>query len=167
MPDRQGFALDDGEVMGPVAEFAVAHGLPVLTHSSEPVGHQYPGKGEVTPDKLYRFVTRFPALRAVLAHWGGGLPFYALMPEVKAALANVYFDTAASPFLYRPQVFSHVSEILGADKILFGTDFPLIPQSRLIRDVRALKLPAGAEALILGENARKLLGLTQTAATGG
>lgn len=166
MPDRQGFELDDQTVMGPVADFAIAHNLPLLTHSSEPVGHPYSGKGDVTPDKLYRFVTKFSGLRIVLAHWGGGLPFYALMPEVKQSLANVFFDSAASVFLYRSRVFSYVAELVGAEKILFGTDFPLISQSRLIREVKSLKLAPDVEALILGENARRLLGLEKSAAGG-
>jgi len=167
MPDRQGFELDNEAVMGPIVEFAVSHKLPLLTHSSEPVGHQYQGKGDVTPDKLYRFVTKFPQLSAVLAHWGGGLPFYALMPEVKQALANAFVDTAASVFLYRPQVFSYVAELIGADKILFATDYPLISQSRLIQQVKSLKLPPQTEALIMGENARRLLGLPEITPAGG
>ena len=36
----------------------------------------------------------------IAAHWGGGLPFYALMPEVRDALQNVWFDTAAGHLLY-------------------------------------------------------------------
>jgi len=167
MPDRQGFDLDNEDVMGPIVEFAVSHKLPLLTHSSEPVGHQYPGKGDVTPDKLYRFVTKFPQLPVVLAHWGGGLPFYALMPEVKQALANAFVDTAASVFLYRPQVFSYVAELIGADKILFATDYPLISQSRLIQQVKSLNLPPQTQALIMGENARKLLGLPESTPAGG
>ena len=167
MPDRQGFDLDNEDVMGPIVEFAVSHKLPLLTHSSEPVGHQYPGKGDVTPDKLYRFVTKFPQLPVVLAHWGGGLPFYALMPEVKQALANAFVDTAASVFLYRPQVFSYVAELIGADKILFATDYPLISQSRLIQQVKSLNLPPQTQALIMGENARKLLGLPESTPVGG
>jgi hypothetical protein len=85
-----------------------------LTHSSEPVGHEYAGKGSVTPDVLYRFVLAFPGLKLVCAHWGGGLPFYALMPEVEKALANVFFDTAATVFLYKPEVFEHVSRVIGS-----------------------------------------------------
>ena len=166
MPDRQGFDLDNEAIMGPIVDFAISHRLPFLTHSSEPVGHQYPGKGDVTPDKLYRFVTKFPQLTTVLAHWGGGLPFYALMPEVKQSLANAFVDTAASAFLYRPQVFSYVADLIGADKILFATDYPIISQSRLIQQVKSLNLPPQTEALIMGENARKLLGLPESTPVG-
>jgi len=158
-PDIQGFDLGDEAIMGPVVEAARRHGLILLTHSSEPVGHEYKGKGNVTPDVLYAFICRFPGLRFVCAHWGGGLPFYALMPEVAGALENVFFDTAASPFLYRPEVFKHVAEIVGVEKVLFGTDYPLMPPSRIIRQLRSINMGEEAEGLILGGNAKRLLGL--------
>ena len=56
----------------------------------------------------------FPVLRLICAHWGGGLPFYELMPEVADALRNVYYDTAASLFLYRPAIFSAAVAAVGA-----------------------------------------------------
>ena len=123
------------EAMQPLVEVLREHQLILLTHASEPVGHIYPGKGSVTPDMLYPFITNFPDLPVVCAHWGGGLPFYALMPEVKEALKNVYFDTAASPFLYRPGIYSQVSQLVGAERILFGTDYPLLPPGRLLREI--------------------------------
>jgi len=158
-PDIQGFDLGDEAIMSPVIEAARRHGLVLLTHSSEPVGHEYKGKGNITPDILYRFICRFPQLPIVCAHWGGGLPFYALMPEVKTALGNVFFDTAASPFLYRPEIFKHVAEIVGVDKILFGSDYPLMPPSRIIKQLRSLNMGPEAEALILGGNAKRLLNI--------
>ena len=156
-PDIQGFDLGDEEIMRPVIEAAKRHRLIFLTHSSEPVGHEYMGKGKITPDILYRFICRFPQLPIVCAHWGGGLPFYALMPEVKTALEDVFFDTAASPFLYRPEIFKHVAEIVGVKKILFGSDYPLMSQSRVIKQVRSLDMGEVAEGLILGGNAEGLL----------
>ena len=102
-PDTQGFDLADRHALEPVMDAARAHGMPVLTHASEPVGHLYPGKGNQRPETLLTFATNFPGATIVMAHWGGGLPFYALMPEVREALADVYFDTAATPFLYDPR----------------------------------------------------------------
>ena len=87
------------------------------------------------------------------------MPFYALMPEVAKALANVYFDTAATPFLYRDDMFRHIVEIIGADHILFGSDYPLIHQGRIIDTVRSLDLPEPAKSMILGSNAQRLLSL--------
>jgi hypothetical protein len=81
------------------------------------------------------------------------------MPEVSQALANVFFDTAATPFLYQPQIFRHVGQIVGFDKILFGSDYPLLSPSRIISQLRSVGLGAEVEGLILGGNAERLLGL--------
>ena len=156
-PDLQLFDFRDEEVMMPFIEVLMKHKLILLTHASEPVGHEYSGKGSITPDVLYPLITNFPDLTIVCAHWGGGLPFYALMPEVKQAISNVFFDTAASPFLYRPQVYSQVVQLVGADKILFGSDYPLLAQSRLLKEIGSLDLPEETKNLILSGNAQRLL----------
>ena len=155
--DVQSFDLTDERTMKPVVDAALKHDLILLTHSSEPVGHEYSGKGSITPDILYSFITAFPEVRLVCAHWGGGLPFYALMPEVAGALANVFFDTAATVFLYKPEVFEQLSHMIGSDKILFGTDYPLMHQSRVLAQVQSARLPEEDKAKILGVNAQKLL----------
>ncbi len=159
-PDTQGFSIDDAAVMGPLMALARRLGMPVLTHASEPVGHSYPGKGTVTPEKVLRFIETFPGQPVIAAHWGGGLPFYALMPEVKAALADAYFDSAASPFLYAPDVFAAVARTLGAERVLFGTDYPLIKHPRLLAQVRECGLSDEEQSLILGGNAARLFGLS-------
>ena len=158
-PDIQLFNLVDDEVVRPFVETIRKHKLILLSHASEPVGDNYPGKGMVTPDMLYPFITSYPELTIVLAHWGGGLPFYALMPEVKRALKNVYFDTAASPLLYSPQVYELGIKLVGADKILFGSDYPLLEQGRPLKEVTSLDLAEEAKGLILGGNAQRLLGI--------
>lgn len=158
-PDTQGFDITDQSLLAPLMEAARRLGLPVLVHSSEPVGHQYPGKGRTTPEKLYRFIENFPDNTIICAHWGGGLPFYALMPEVPEVIRNVYFDTAASPFLYQPGVFSTVVGLVGADKILFGTDYPLIEHQRVLEQVQEAGIAPAAREAILGGNATRLLGL--------
>lgn len=160
-PDLQAFDLMGDEIMRPLIDLIRKHRLILLMHASEPVGHIYPGKGTMTPRVVYPFISKYPDLTLVLAHWGGGLPFYALMPEVRKAMSNTFFDTAASPFLYSPQIYTRVSEIVGADHILFGTDFPLLKQSRLLKEISSLDLPETASRLILAGNALKLLGIRQ------
>jgi len=160
-PDMQLFDLRDEEMMKPFIEVIAKHKLILLTHTSEPVGHEYPGKGSITPDMLYPFITSFPDLTIVCAHWGGGLPFYALMPEVKQAMTNVFFDTAASPFLYSPQIYNQVIQLVGADKILFGSDYPLLTPGRLLEEINSLDLPEEAKSLILSGNAQRLLGIKE------
>ncbi len=158
-PDIQLLDLTDEMMTAPFVEALRKHKLILLTHASEPAGHDYPGKGAITPDVLYPFITSFPELTIVCAHWGGGLPFYALMPEVKKAMANVFFDTAASPLLYTPEIYNQVIQLVGADKILFGSDYPLLAQGRLLKEIKALNLPKETEDLILSGNARRLLGI--------
>ncbi|MFC1943716.1 amidohydrolase family protein [Chloroflexota bacterium] len=158
-PDMQLLDLRDEAVMKPFIEVITRHNLVLLTHATEPVGHEYPGKGAVTPDMLYPLITSYPDLTIVCAHWGGGLPFYALMPEVKKAMSNVFFDTAASPFLYTPQVYNQVIQLVGADKVLFGSDYPLLAQSRLLKEIESLDLPEESGRLILSGNAQRLLGI--------
>jgi predicted TIM-barrel fold metal-dependent hydrolase len=157
--DTQGFNITDVAVMAPVMELARSDRLPVLVHASEPVGHRYRGKGGTTPDKLLRFIQNFPGNVIICAHWGGGLPFYSLMPEVKESLKNVYFDSAASPFLYRPEVFGAVSELAGPGKVLFASDYPLLEMSRPLEQARNAGLAPDVETALLSGNAAKLFGL--------
>ena len=85
-PDVQGYSLGDAEMLAPLVEASITSGMVLLIHASEPVGHVYPGKGTVTPDQPLRVCRSISGARLVCAHWGGGLPFYALMPEVASAL---------------------------------------------------------------------------------
>jgi hypothetical protein len=158
-PDIQLLDLEDEAIIAPLMETIEKHRLILLTHASEPAGHDYPGKGIITPDVLYPFITHYPDVTIVCAHWGGGLPFYALMPEVQKALQNVYFDTAASPFLYQPQIYTLGSQLAGADKILFGSDYPLLLQNRLLQEIDSAALTEEEKSLILSGNAKRLLKL--------
>jgi predicted TIM-barrel fold metal-dependent hydrolase len=156
-PESQGYSLDEsaGDIL---AEAARRHDLILLFHVSEPVGHAYPGKSGLSLDAFYRFVSRHPGLRTVGAHWAGGLPFYALMPEVGEALANVHVDTAATPFLYGPAIYRQVAELVGSERILFGSDYPLISQRRQRQAIEdSLEDDEDGKRLILGENACRLL----------
>ncbi|PZC48274.1 MAG: hypothetical protein C1O27_001159 [Chloroflexi bacterium] len=158
-PDSQGFDLSDKTTMAPLMEIAERSQLPVLVHASEPVGHAYDGKGNTTPRLLWDFVQNFPTNVIILAHWGGGLPFYSLMPEVGRALENVYFDSAASPFLYRPSVYATVAGLVGAERVLWASDFPLLDQQRSLDEFAGQPLTEEEHRLIEGGNAARLLGL--------
>jgi len=159
-PDTQGYELTTPQVMAPFMEVLQSQRLTLLTHASEPMGHQYPGKGTVTPAVLMRFIEHYPDVPIVCAHWGGGLPFYDLMPEVHAALGNVYFDTAASPFLYRASIFSVAPRVARPGSILFGSDYPLVKPVRIIRQIKAASASDQEKTAILGGNALKLLGIS-------
>ncbi|MCY4529326.1 MAG: amidohydrolase family protein [Chloroflexi bacterium] len=158
-PDTQRFDLSDLETMAPLMEVVREYGLIVTAHSSEPVGHEYAGKGKTHPEVLWRFIRNFPDASIVCAHWGGGLPFYGLMSEVKERLCGVYFDTAATTLLYDARIFETVSSLVGPEQVLMGSDYPLVRAHRVIREVESSGLPRSAKDMVLGENAARLLGL--------
>lgn len=154
--DAQGFDLRDAESLSPVVDVCRELDRPIMLHASEPVGHAYPGKGSATPEKLISFVTAFRDVDVVLAHWGGGLPFYELMLEVATALRRVVYDCAASTYLYRFDVFRTVLDLVGPNRVLFGSDYPVLGQRRFLArtlgsGIRPDELPA-----VLGENARRV-----------
>lgn len=158
-PDGQRLDPADSAAWRALAQLAKAHHAVLLLHASEPVGHPYPGKGTLTPDRLYPLLQALADVPVVLAHWGGGLPFYVLMPEVAEALRHVYVDTAATPFLYRWRILPLLCELWGPEHLLFGSDFPLLGYERYLRPLHDLPIPSAAKQAILGDNARRLLGL--------
>ena len=156
--DAQGFDLDGADIDA-VAEISADLDIPMVLHCSEPVGHDYPGKGTATPGYVAGFATRNPELRLVCAHLGGGLPFYAHMPEVADLCRRLWFDTAAGPFLFAPTAYRAVIDLCGADRLLFGSDHPLLPARRYIDAFAQAELTPAERALVMGGNAEQLLGL--------
>jgi len=162
--DAQGFDLRRPAALAPVVEVCLARDRPLLLHASEPVGHPYPGKGTATPDRLLAFLAAFPGLRVVFAHWGAGLPFYELMPEVAAAAARVVYDTAASTYLYRPAVFRAGVDLVGSERVLFGSDHPVLRMDRFLgRVLDHGGLRSEEQVLVLAGNARRVYGLPEPA----
>ena len=159
-PDSQGWALD-GPVGEMLAETASRRGLILLFHVTEPVGHEYPGKQGLGLESFYRFLGRAEGVPVVGAHLAGGLPLYAPMPALRKSPADAYVDTAALRYLYDPSVLPGVASAsggLGGERLLFGSDFPLISQAAALSDVRGSGLEEAALRRVLGENAARLLG---------
>jgi uncharacterized protein len=157
MPHGQGYKLSDIALLTPVIEIVRHYQLLVLSHCSEPVGHAYPGKGDVSLQDIVTFLTAFPDVRFIAAHWGGGLPFYSLMPEIRRITANVWYDTAATVYLYQDNIFPMVANLVGPDRILFGSDYGLLHQGRIIDHVKRSGLAPAAVDMVLGGNAKTLL----------
>ena len=132
-----------------------------MLHVSEPLGHAYPGKGTSTPERFVRFLARYPDLPIVAAHWGGGLPFYELMPEIAALARNVVYDSAASTYLYRFDVFRAVLDIVGPERVMMASDYPVLRQRRFLRKTRAAKLRAKEVPLVLGGTAIRVFDLPE------
>jgi predicted TIM-barrel fold metal-dependent hydrolase len=159
--DGQDFDWRDVGVLEPFVESCLEVGLPIMMHCSESVGHLYPGKGSATPEKIVPFAEAYPELKIIAAHWGGGLPYYELMPEVRRALQNVVYDSAASTYLYDFAIFDAVTRIAGADRVLFASDFPVLKQKRFLDRVRMTGLDDETMKKVLGGNAQRVFGLEE------
>lgn len=132
-------------------------GLPVCLHVSEPVGHRYAGKYDSRLGDLYTLIQGHRDLPLVLSHWGGGLVFYELMPRVADTCASVWYDSAASPLLYKQSVYEIAASIVGPNKILFGSDYPLIGFARALEPLVHSSLGKRERLALSGRNAIDLL----------
>jgi predicted TIM-barrel fold metal-dependent hydrolase len=150
----------DLEFLTPIVELAQHFEVPLLLHMNDPVGAAYPGKSAIRLEAVYRLIQKFPEVDWILAHWGGGLPFYGLLKkEAPEVFRRVYFDTAASPYLYRPEIYRLAAEMVGPEKILFGSDFPLLSPKLYLEEMEEANLPEDWRQMILGQNLARLLDL--------
>jgi predicted TIM-barrel fold metal-dependent hydrolase len=83
------------------------------------------------------------------------------MPEVATAAANVVYDSAASTYLYRPQVFRTVLDLVGPDRVMFASDYPVLRQDRFLRKVRAAGLTSPEVGPVFGDTARRVYRLNR------
>lgn len=156
--DKQALALLD-----PVMSVLRENGnLPCMIHTNEPVGHKYPGKTPLTLEQIYDLAITFPDNKIILAHWGGGIFFYNIMKkEAKKVFKNIWYDTAASPYLYDSQIYDIAANAGVLDKVLFGTDFPLLTPGRYYKDIDNSNIKSDQKKQILGSNAALIFNIDQ------
>ncbi|MDR0663294.1 MAG: amidohydrolase [Spirochaetaceae bacterium] len=128
-PSGQRFDIANAALTRAFTGVCAERGLPILVHANEPVGHYSPGKTDTTLRQLELFVEHSPNNDIILAHWGGGLVFFEMMPEIRKKFARVRYDCAATPFLYDDSIYKIARAIGIEEKILLGSDFPLLPIS--------------------------------------
>ncbi len=147
---------------------ASRHALPVNLHVTEPDAAPYPGKTETPPADFIAWAEAFPATPFIWAHWGARFALHPALAEKVRGLTNVFFDTAASPLIYREaSPWRAIVDAVGAERVLFGSDYPLVlfPResedaefSRLVREARSAEagLTPAEQATILHGNATRL-----------
>ena len=168
-PVYQGVDLDDDRFIRILAECGEA-GLIVVTHSGLDIG--FPGVVHSSPKMARRALSLAGPVTLVLAHMGG----WRCWDEVAGNIADTtaYIDTSFSLGRLTPndnrytdaelemlgaEEFVAIVRALGADRVLFGTDSPWGDRARSLSDIRALPLTDEEKALILSENAKRLLKL--------
>jgi predicted TIM-barrel fold metal-dependent hydrolase len=161
-PHSQGVPLSDPWWIK-LIELAGELELPVNLHVTDPKSAPYPGRVETPLADFVRLAREFPRTKFILAHWGGGLAF----DSECRALRNVYYDTAASPLLYAPDVWARGLNATKGDRVLFGSDYPLIAYPKIqtepeflgvLDEVRSAGLTDAQITALLGGDAAKLFG---------
>ena len=161
-PTMQGFEPYD-RMAWPLYEVIAEHGLPAIFHS----GHSGIGSGmrrggrlrlaDSNPMLLDDVAIDFPDMQIVVAH-----PSWPWQDEALSLCLhkpNVWIDLSGwSPKYFPPQLIQYANTLL-KDRILFGSDFPLIAPDRWLKDFHEAGFKPEVHPLILKENAIRLLGL--------
>jgi predicted TIM-barrel fold metal-dependent hydrolase len=161
-PTVQAFAPND-PVCFPLYEVIAEAGLPALFHSGQTgIGAGMPGGGGLrleysNPMLLDHVAAQFPELTIISAH--PGVPWQDEQLAVATHKPNVYIDLSGwSPKYFEPKLVQYANTLL-KDKMLFGTDNPVIQPDRWLADFEKLPIKPEVRPLIMKENAMKVLRL--------
>jgi predicted TIM-barrel fold metal-dependent hydrolase len=145
-----------------VFEIAAERAVPVTLHASDPEAG--PAAGPPTPlGDFLALAAEHPGVNFILAHWGGGLAFREPPGPIPG---NLHFDTAASPLLYDRGVFRSAVDQVGGDRIIYGSDYPLIlyPREtrhpgfrRFLDEIAGAGLTPAEREAMFSSNIRRLL----------
>lgn len=169
-PVYQGVDIDDARSLR-ILEAAGELDLVVVMHAGEDIG--FPGVVRCSPEMTANALRQVGPVKLICAHMGG----WRNWERVADCLVNTsaMIDTAFSlgditPLeddYYTPQqihmldetAFCALVRVFGSDRVLFGSDSPWDDQRAAVSAIRHLPLDEDEKRNILGENARRLLGL--------
>ncbi len=147
-PDFQRFRLDD-----PVCEtmFSICQemDLPVLIHTGDP---RYDFSN---PDRLVPVLKRFSRLRVIGAHFGGW-SLWEEAAEKLSGFAQMCVDTSSSLYAMTPEAGTRLVRIWGAERCIFGTDYPMWDTAEELKRFHEMKLTAAEEEQILWKTAARV-----------
>jgi predicted TIM-barrel fold metal-dependent hydrolase len=157
-PVINGFYPDDPQWF-PVYE-ELGDDMPRSIHAGR-LPHQGPDAPRyAAPERIANIVRRFPRLKVIALHRGG---FYMLDEAERQGMGceNALMDTTWPPSI-RELTADTLTEIIGkhgAHKVCFGTDYPLVDMGSETEYLASLPLTSAQVEGILGENARRFIGL--------
>lgn len=155
-PDYQNFFVDEERIF-PIYEAIFNEGLILVFHAGVDIG--LPPPCHCTPERLAKVIDAFPGGKVVAAHMGG----FSRWDEVENYLLGreIYLDTSYSMGFMDDVQMRRMIDKHGYKKILFATDSPWSSQIEEVEKIKKLKLDSEVEKAILGENARRLLGIEE------
>ncbi len=153
-PDYQGVMIDDVRYMN-IIEYADELGLITLTHAGVDSG--LPDPVHCPPDRMRKVIDTIKPKRLVVAHYGGWKQWeqaYEYLID-----ADVYFDTAVTFGYLEQELFLKMWEKVNKEKVLFATDSPWSDAAMPLSKVHELPISQKEKEDLLGNNAKKLLGI--------
>ena len=162
-PNTQAFWPND-RTFYPLYEVIAEAGLIALFHSGTTgIGAGMPGGGGVrlkysNPMCIDDVAADFPELKIILAH--PSFPWQEEALAIAVHKPNVYIDLSGWSPKYFPEILIQYTNTRLKDKMLFGSDFPLIAPDRWLKDFEKLPIKDEVRPLVLKHNAAKLLGLS-------
>ena len=161
-PSLQGFAPNDPAVY-PLYQAIEEMGVPAVFHTGQTgIGAGLPGGRGIKlrrsdPMLIDDVAADFPGLTVILAH--PSVPWQDAAISIATHKANVYIDLSGwSPKYFPPQLVRAMNSLL-QEKVLFGTDYPLLTPERWLRDFDRLEIKPDVRPKILKQNAARVLGL--------
>ncbi|MEM2997111.1 MAG: amidohydrolase family protein [Candidatus Bathyarchaeia archaeon] len=143
-PESDGFRIDNLNLLAPILEAAEGFGATVYIHSS------YESRLSA-PEAVERVAEAFPEVSILIGHMGGGS-----WSAVRAARRwkNLYIETSG---VRNPRVILEAVRELGADRVVYGSDFPYLRPEVERAKIMGLRISEGDKELIMGGNMARIL----------
>jgi predicted TIM-barrel fold metal-dependent hydrolase len=117
----------------------------------------FPRRSTGRPITLDSVACDFPELKLIGIHIG--IPWTEEMIAMAWKHENVFIGSDAHAPRYWPQSFIHYINTYGQDKVIFGTDFPVLDFGETMRQIDELNLRPGPKQKFLRDNAVRIYGL--------
>ena len=153
-PDIQKFQLDDPRIFK-LCEELEEYGTTLLLHCGD-IRYDYSN-----PNRLIPLLKAFPKLKVIGAHFGGHSVWDKAVRSLAGKYDNLWVDCSSSFFALTKEGARDLIHAYGADRVLFGTDYPMWSPKDELAFFRSLELPQEQEEAILWNNAAKLFGLPE------
>lgn len=150
-PDFQRVLADDPRSMDMYRAIAES-GLPLLIHAGD---YRYPYS---RPERIANVKRQVPGLKLVCAHLGGWSIWEDALREL-SGFEDLLVDTSSCLNAFTPEAGAALIRRWGAERVIYGTDYPMWTPAEELARFRALPLTDKEQEAVLHRNAAALLGI--------